>query len=61
MVIGSYNYTKLCEDEGHLSDRADMSGAVEMADSFLVTSMDNFLLGPITDDFLLVLVLAESG
>ena len=55
------NYTKLCEDEGHLSDRADMSGAVEMADSFLVTSMDNFLLGPITDDFLLVLVLAESG
>ena len=29
-----------------------VSGAVEMADSFLVTSMDNFLLGPITDDFL---------
>ena len=41
-----------------LSERAEMSGAVEMAESFLVTSWESFLSRPITVtlDFLLVLV-----
>ena len=41
-----------------LSESAEMSGAVEMAESFLVTSWESFLSLPITVtlDFLRVLV-----
>ena len=41
-----------------LSERAEMSGAVEMAESFLVTSWESFLSLPITVtlDFLRALV-----